>query len=144
VVWNLSGDGSNWRRDRVFLATKALPRHFRRADLLRAADQSLARLKTDHIDLYQLHWPNYTVPLDETMNVHVLSSFEGFHSVARPRAVLEGLRVAHDRRVVGAIPQGLLGLARAPREEATSGAPIAAAAAVEARLRDVRRLIAIA
>ena len=54
-------------RDRVFLATKALPRHFRRADLLRAADQSLARLKTDHIDLYQLHWPNYTVPLDETM-----------------------------------------------------------------------------
>ena len=84
MVWNLSGDGSNWRRDRVFLATKALPRHFRRADLLRAADQSLARLKTDHIDLYQLHWPNYTVPLDETMNVHVLSSFEGFHSVARP------------------------------------------------------------
>ena len=32
------------------------------------------------------------------------------------RAVLEGLRVAHDQRVVGAIPQGLLGLARAPRE----------------------------
>jgi len=80
----IAGKAIRGVRDRVFLATKALPRHFRRADLLRAADQSLARLKTDHIDLYQLHWPHYTVPLDETMNVHVLSLFEGFHSVARP------------------------------------------------------------
>ena len=54
-------------RNRVFLATKALPRHFRRTDLLRAADQSLKRLKTDHVDLYQLHWPNYSVPIEETM-----------------------------------------------------------------------------
>src|SRR5439155_25736220 len=117
---------------------------FRLAEQMVAAYLSRASLKTNHINHYQLHCPNYTLPLDETKNSHVLSSFEGFHSVARPRAVLEGLRVAHDRRVVGAIPQGLLGLARAPREEATSGAPIAAAAAVEARLRDVRRLIAIA
>jgi len=61
------GEAIRGGRDRVFLATKALPRHFRRGDLLRAADQSLARLKTDYIDLYQLHWPNYTVPLEETM-----------------------------------------------------------------------------
>src|SRR2546430_6224691 len=61
------GEAIRGVRDRVFLATKALPRHFRRGDLLRAADQSLARLKTDYIDLYQLHWPNYTVPLEETM-----------------------------------------------------------------------------
>src|SRR2546428_9396764 len=61
------GEAIRGVRDRVVLATKALPRHFRRGDLLRAADQSLARLKTDYIDLYQLHWPNYTVPLEETM-----------------------------------------------------------------------------
>jgi diketogulonate reductase-like aldo/keto reductase len=54
-------------RERVFLATKVLPRHFRRPDLLRAAESSLRRLGTDFIDLYQLHWPNYMVPIEETM-----------------------------------------------------------------------------
>ncbi len=54
-------------RDRVFLATKVSPSHFKRPDLLRAADQSLQRLRTDYIDLYQLHRPNYTVPIEETM-----------------------------------------------------------------------------
>lgn len=54
-------------RDRVFVATKVSPQHFKRADLLRAADQSLQRLKTDYIDLYQLHWPNDAVPIEETM-----------------------------------------------------------------------------
>ncbi len=54
-------------RDRVFLATKVSPRNFRRRDLVVAAEKSLRRLGTDRIDLYQLHWPNYTVPIAETM-----------------------------------------------------------------------------
>jgi diketogulonate reductase-like aldo/keto reductase len=54
-------------RKEIFLATKVSPRHFRCADLIAAADASLKRLKTDYIDLYQLHWPNYTVPIKETM-----------------------------------------------------------------------------
>lgn len=55
-------------RKEVFLATKVSPRNFRRAAVLRSADGSLKRLKTDYIDLYQLHWPNHTVPVDETMS----------------------------------------------------------------------------
>lgn len=54
------------RKD-VFLATKVSPRHFRYPGVIAAADRSLSRLKTDYIDLYQLHWPNYTVPIEETM-----------------------------------------------------------------------------
>ncbi len=61
------GDAIRGARDRVFIATKVRPRHFRHADVLTAADQSLKRLRIDHIDLYQLHWPNYTVPIEETM-----------------------------------------------------------------------------
>jgi diketogulonate reductase-like aldo/keto reductase len=53
------------RRDRVFLATKVAPRNFRRPDLIAAADNSLRRLGTEYIDLYQLHWPNYTLPVEE-------------------------------------------------------------------------------
>jgi diketogulonate reductase-like aldo/keto reductase len=55
------------RRSDVFLATKVSPRHFRRRELIAAADGSLRRLGTDYLDLYQLHWPNYTVPIEETM-----------------------------------------------------------------------------
>jgi len=54
-------------RDKVVLATKVWPTHFRYRDLLQAADNSLQRLRTDHIDLCQLHWPNAAVPIDETM-----------------------------------------------------------------------------
>jgi diketogulonate reductase-like aldo/keto reductase len=55
-------------RSQVFLATKVSPRHFRRGDVIRAAEASLKRLNTDYIDLYQLHWPNYRVPISETMS----------------------------------------------------------------------------
>jgi diketogulonate reductase-like aldo/keto reductase len=54
-------------RQKVFLATKVRPRHFKHSEVIRAANESLQRLKTDSIDLYQLHWPNYTVPMEETM-----------------------------------------------------------------------------
>ncbi|MGB6387220.1 MAG: aldo/keto reductase [Terriglobales bacterium] len=55
-------------RDRVFLASKVSPRHFRHKDVIRAAECSLRQLKTEYLDLYQLHWPNYTVPVAETMS----------------------------------------------------------------------------
>lgn len=54
-------------RKNVFLATKVYPRHFRYSDVISAAEASLKRLNTDYIDLYQLHWPNATIPIEETM-----------------------------------------------------------------------------
>lgn len=64
---DMVGEAIQGLRHQVFLATKISPRHFRRRDAIRAAEQSLKRLKTDYIDLYQLHWPNYAVPIGETM-----------------------------------------------------------------------------
>jgi diketogulonate reductase-like aldo/keto reductase len=61
------GDALKDLRSRVFIATKVSPGHFRRPDVLMAADKSLERLRADYIDLYQLHRPNYTVPIEETM-----------------------------------------------------------------------------
>jgi diketogulonate reductase-like aldo/keto reductase len=54
-------------RDRIFIASKVSGSHLRHDELLRAADASLRRLDTDAIDLYQIHWPNSSVPIKETM-----------------------------------------------------------------------------
>ena len=42
-------------------------RHLRADAVLRAADASLHLLGTQVIDLYQIHWPNARVPIQETM-----------------------------------------------------------------------------
>lgn len=55
------------RREQVFLATKVSPENFRRTDVLKAADNSLRRLRSDYIDLYQLHQPNDSIPVEETL-----------------------------------------------------------------------------
>jgi diketogulonate reductase-like aldo/keto reductase len=54
-------------RDRVFIATKVSGRHLGYDDVLRAAEGSLRLLDTDHIDLYQIHWPNPRFPIKETL-----------------------------------------------------------------------------
>ena len=71
----LVGQAIKGRRDNVAVATKCgLITQGRRvmvclkADSIRAeAEQSLRRLGTDYIDLYQCHWPDPQTPLEETM-----------------------------------------------------------------------------
>lgn len=55
-VEELVGQAIAGKRDRVFLASKVLPRNASYEGTLRACEASLARLGTDHLDLYMLHW----------------------------------------------------------------------------------------
>jgi diketogulonate reductase-like aldo/keto reductase len=54
-------------RDRVFIATKVWAEHLRYDDVLPAAEASVRRLNAGYIDLYQIHWWNPNVPIQETM-----------------------------------------------------------------------------
>ena len=61
------GEAVRGMRDRVFIATKVSPQNFRQEDLKRSADASLKKLGIDSIDLFQLHEPNPSIPIEETM-----------------------------------------------------------------------------
>ena len=85
----------NWfaqrgNRDKVILATKAVgrsvmtwfrhdgsPGRITRAQLTEAVDGSLARLQTDYIDLYQLHWPDRATPFGANPARYVAADFDG-------------------------------------------------------------------
>ncbi len=63
------------RRNHVLIASKAgLPwnekketqNNLTKESLLKEIDDSLKRLQTDHIDIYQMHWPDSSTPLEET------------------------------------------------------------------------------
>lgn len=60
------GEAIRGRRDEVFLVSKVLPSHARHDALIKACENSLRRLGTDHMDLYLLHWRSST-PLEETL-----------------------------------------------------------------------------
>lgn len=58
------------RRDHVFLVSKVLPQNASYEGTIAACDRSLARLRTDRIDLYLLHWPGRH-PLVETLRAFI-------------------------------------------------------------------------
>jgi aryl-alcohol dehydrogenase-like predicted oxidoreductase len=68
---NVVGAAIAGRREETLVATKVAPgpegTGFAPDQVRRACDQSLRRLRTDRIDLYQLHWPDGSgIPVEET------------------------------------------------------------------------------
>ena len=91
---SLMGEALDGRRDRVVLATKF---GYASADMgydfpaglgsrryvRKAVEESLRRLRTDWIDLYQLHWPDPLTPIDETLDALDELVREGHHQLRR-------------------------------------------------------------
>ncbi|MGD8730660.1 MAG: aldo/keto reductase [Anaerolineales bacterium] len=63
------------RRDRIVLATKVRgpmgggpnDQGLSRKHIFQAVQESMKRMETDYIDLYQLHWPDDETPIEETL-----------------------------------------------------------------------------
>ncbi|HEY8541577.1 MAG TPA: aldo/keto reductase [Pseudothermotoga sp.] len=64
-------------RDKIVIATKCgliwddqkrITRCLKPSSIFKEIDESLRRLKTDYIDLYQLHWPDPNTPIEETID----------------------------------------------------------------------------
>jgi aryl-alcohol dehydrogenase-like predicted oxidoreductase len=51
--------GLEWRAEKIY-------RNATRARIMQEIDDSLRRLRTDYIDIYQVHWPDPLVPVEET------------------------------------------------------------------------------
>jgi diketogulonate reductase-like aldo/keto reductase len=75
------GDAIAGQRDRVFLVSKVWPSHVAEGGIEQACDASLARLRTDRLDLYLLHWPNGIADFTA-----VVTSFEKLVMVGKIRA----------------------------------------------------------
>jgi diketogulonate reductase-like aldo/keto reductase len=68
------------RRDEIFLVSKVLPSNASRRGTITACERSLARLKTDRLDCYLLHWRG-SYPMAETV-----AAFEELQNAGKIRS----------------------------------------------------------
>ena len=64
-------------REEIFLVTKLSTSNFTHEKVLSSAHESLGKLGTDYVDLLLMHWPNPSVPLEETLGAMVELQEEG-------------------------------------------------------------------
>lgn len=78
----------NWmkvkkNRDKIIISTKVGAdmgkghKDVSKSYILKAAEDSLKRLQTDYIDLYQTHWDNEQTPVDETLEAYEMLMKQG-------------------------------------------------------------------
>lgn len=54
-------------REEIFLTTKVWPSDISQGDLQRSVEASLTRLSVDQVDLALIHWPNPSIPLEDSI-----------------------------------------------------------------------------
>jgi diketogulonate reductase-like aldo/keto reductase len=89
------------QRDRVFLVSKVWPTHVAGNGIERACEASLARLGTDNLDLYLLHWPNGITDFSG-----VVTAFENLRSAGKIRAWGVSNFKVNDMENLFRVPQG--------------------------------------
>ncbi|MCW1383400.1 aldo/keto reductase [Novosphingobium sp. KCTC 2891] len=122
----------NGKRDQIVLASKVSGpsryeplrggnNHLDRRNIEIAIDDSLAKLKTDYLDLYQLHWPDRTVPMFGGRGLNRLNDADDTTPIEETLDVLADLVKAGKIRAFGVsneTPWGVAEFLRLSREKA--------------------------
>jgi diketogulonate reductase-like aldo/keto reductase len=66
-------------REDLFITSKVDPANLRAKDILNSCEKSLKRLGMDYLDLYLIHWPSRSIPLEE--------SFRGLNQLIREQRI---------------------------------------------------------
>src|ERR1017187_682547 len=101
VAETILGNALKGRRDQVVLASKVKfkmgdgpdEEGLSRSAILKAIDLSLSRLKTDYLDLYYLHAPDWNTPIEETLETmdRLVRARKGRYPAASKYAPLQGV-----------------------------------------------------
>jgi len=111
------GEAIAGRRDEVFLVSKVYPHNADSQGVRAACERSLRRLKTDHLELYLLHWRG-GVPLEETLDAFARLRAEGkildygvsnfdLDDMLEAAALPEGAQVATDQVLYNLAQRGI-------------------------------------
>jgi aryl-alcohol dehydrogenase-like predicted oxidoreductase len=142
-------------REDVLVATKARLRMgpganrvgLSRTHLLAALDASLARLRLDHVDLWQIHGPDPLTPIEETLRAMDDAVVPAACAISGPATCPAGPCPTRSRlrapRVLPLREQPGLLLARRPRCRARGGPASARPRGVAARLVAARRRLSL-
>jgi 2,5-diketo-D-gluconate reductase B len=68
---------SGVNREEIFLVTKVRTGSFSHSDVMRSTRVSLKQLNSEYVDLLLMHWPNPSVPLEETLGAMTELQKEG-------------------------------------------------------------------
>jgi aryl-alcohol dehydrogenase-like predicted oxidoreductase len=107
--WLAQGGG---RRERIVVATKCgmempdVGKGLSKKHILRSAEDSLKRLRTDHIDIYQAHEEDTSTPIDETLEAYAQLVREGkVRAIGASNYSPAGLAAALDKAEKSALPR---------------------------------------
>ena len=110
IIGNWLAQGG--RRDRVVIATKCgmempeVGKGLSRKHILRSAEDSLKRLRTDRIDLYQAHEEDTSTPIDETLEAYSQLVREGkVRAIGASNYSPAGLAAALDKSDLSSLPR---------------------------------------
>lgn len=124
---------SSGKRDKIILASKVSGparwydlrggNKLDRRNIEEAIDGSLKRLKTDYLDLYQLHWPERTVPMFGGRGLTSIGDEAGVTSLEETLSVMADLVKAGKIRAVGLSNETPWGVGEALRLARDAGLP---------------------